>query len=144
MNKEKIISLFSQAGCVSFSAAEEKDIQKINSDLISYELSPLPQDYKDFLLITNGFIYDGLEFFGTISHDRKEKNYIFSSIIDINIEFIEYQFFSDKLIVGKMSENLIIYDSTNNYYSIVDSINLCSQVEFSEFKDILKIILNLN
>ena len=144
MNKEKITTLFSQTGCVNFPAAEEKDIQKINSDLMICELPPLPQDYKDFLLITNGFIYDGLEFFGTKSYDRKEKNYTFSGLSDINLKFVEYQFFSDKLIIGKMSENLIIYDSTNGYYSIVDSINLCSQIEFSEFKDIINIILGLN
>ena len=144
MNNEKFDKLFSQIGCVCFPAAKDKDIQKANSFLVASGLPNLPQDYKDFLLITNGFCYDGLEFFGTETHHRKEKNYTFSSICSINNDFIEYQFFADKLIIGKMSENFIIYDSTNNSYVIVDSINLCSQIEYSEFKDIINIILNLN
>ena len=64
---------------------------------------------------------------------REEKRYIFPSLLSSNQDFANYEFFANKLIIGIISENFIIYNAENKNYAIIDTINLHTLEEFSSF-----------
>lgn len=126
---------------ISFSPMGTDSIEQTNQELINSGNPPLPSDFCDFLSLCDGIYYDGLELFGTKEHPRPTKEYVFTNIIKANTPFSEYSFFSQKLIIGDMSENFIIYDSKNKLFAVIDRTNLCSQVEFSSFEELLSYLL---
>ncbi len=132
--KELLETFKNFPGCITFSGAKDEDIAKLNM---------LNQDYKSFLKLTDGLIYNGIEFFGVEPHLRKEKDYKFPSIQSINKHYWENAFFESKTIVGRLSESLIIYDKKSDTYDIIDRIKLRSRVELDSFPELLKLLLGL-
>ena len=58
-----------------------------------------------------------------------------------NQDFSNYEFFTNKLLIGIMLENLIIYDSTTQKFVIIDAISLHTLKEFADFKELFKSII---
>lgn len=143
MNKDFFKIISNKKGVVIFEPSSLDDIKRMSARLKSGGFPEIPNDYADFLLLSNGFYYNGLSFFGSLSHTRKQKNYEFYSLWDFNINFLEYEFFKDKLLIGHISESFIIFDKSTQVYSLIDGINLCSQIEFSDFNDLLKTMLKI-
>lgn len=125
-----------QYGCVYFEGASDDDIRQADEFLQSMGFAPLPQDFINFLQICDGFYYDGLEFLGTKAHPRPQKEYTFMGLKEVNKDFADFEFFSNKIIIGRASEVFIIYDGNNNNYAIIDGVNLCSQIELSNFNNL--------
>jgi len=143
MNNKLTETLKSKKEVLLFPESNHDDIKRMSSRLVSGGFPEIPSDYADFLLFSNGLCYDGLLFFGTQSHNRKEKNYEFYSLWDFNVNFLEYEFFTDKLLIGHISESFIIFDKNTQHYSLIDGINLCPQIEFSNFDELLKTMLKI-
>ncbi len=140
-----ISSLLSKAqktkSFLCFPAIGKESVEQTNQELIKLGSPALPPDFCVFLSLCDGLYYDGLELFGTKEHPRPTKQYIFTDIINANKPFLEYTFFNQKLILGSMSENFIIYDNKNNLFAVIDRINLCSQIEFSSFEELFSYLL---
>lgn len=132
--------LASQQGCITFKASNENDIEIINAYLNHQNFSDIPPEYVEFLYLSDGLIFNGIELFGTESHQRSEKNYTFPSLKDVNAKYIPYDFFTRKLVLGRISEAIILFDKKNGVYAIVDRINLRSRIETASFCEILKIL----
>ena len=143
MIKNLLKTLYQQQGFISFQPANKSDIEKTNAFLTNNYFAKLPQDYINFLTACNGFIFDGLELYGTKNHNRTTKKYTSESLISINEYFIDYEFFKHKTIIGKSAENFIFYNQKDNIYLITDQINLCTYVEFLKFEDILSEFIHL-
>lgn len=142
MLDDMIRKICSQPGCVAFSGCSAEDIKKADKDLTDNGFCALPREYSAALQIHNGIIYDGLEFLGTVSHKRIQKNYIVSSILDINKRYSKIDFFARKLILGELPESFLIYNGETESYEIVDRLNLDSKRIFNSFNELLKIILS--
>lgn len=127
-------------GCIMFDGADNEEIEFVNKFLSEQKFSPMPREYAEFLKLTNGFIYNGIEFFGTTYHFREEKKYYFPDIITINKHYKKYNFFRDKVILGRLSESLLIYDKKENRFSIVDRIKLRARTEVKTFEEFLEIL----
>ncbi|MBR2033942.1 MAG: SMI1/KNR4 family protein [Alphaproteobacteria bacterium] len=125
-----------QYGCVFFDGATPEEITQTDEFLQSMEFAPLPQDFISFLQICDGFYYDGLEFLGTKAHPRPQKEYTFMGLQEVNKDFADFEFFSNKIIIGRASEVFIIYDGNNKNYAIIDGVNLCPQIELSGFNNL--------
>lgn len=130
-------------GCVLFPPSEEKTIETTQKFLQANHFAPISQEYQYFLRQSNGFILNGVELFGTISQPRIEKNYTFPSIEEINRPCANYNFFNGKMILGRMSESLLIYDEEGKLYAVADRINLRSRIEFNTFGELLVYILSV-
>lgn len=137
---EKICS---HEGCVIFLPSSEEEIKNTNSVLSCFPFALLPEDYQNFLRISNGFICNGIELMGTLPQQRLEKQYIFPDIIQINKPYAQYDYFADKLIIGRLSESMIIYDRKNTLYAVIDRINLRSRLEVDNFRELFLYILGL-
>lgn len=136
-------TICSHEGCVIFLPGSEEEIKNTNSFLNCYHFSEIPEDYQEFLMLSNGFICNGIELMGTLTQQRLEKKYIFPDITQINKPYAQYDYFVGKLIIGRLSESLIVYDHKNNLYAVIDRINLRSRLEVGSFSEIFLYILNL-
>ncbi len=132
-----------QKGCIVFPPAGEADLQQAGHLLNELGFAALPPDFAAFLRLCDGLYYDGLEILGTLPHPRPSKQYTFACLADVNRPFAEYGYFAGKLIIGRMSENFIVYDQSNGLFAMIDRINLCSQIEFSGFNDLFASLLRL-
>ncbi len=141
MNKELIDKLCNQPACVSFPPAVKADIVRALEQLKELKFAAPTPDYMAFLSYLDGYYYDGLELFGIRTHLRISKQYTFSNLVEQNRNFCQYTFFIGKLIIGRLSEHFIIYDERNKLYAIIDRVNLCPMVEFSDFDDLLSTLL---
>ncbi|MBE6452170.1 MAG: hypothetical protein E7012_01605 [Alphaproteobacteria bacterium] len=136
-----IKEIINSTDCISFTSATDDDIKNLSAHFQECGLPPIPQSYALFLKNSNGFQYDGIEFYGTIEHKRTEKDYTFPSLLTANKDFSNYEFFSNKLLIGIMLENFIIFDSTTQKFAIVDAISLHTLKEFPDFRELIKTIL---
>ena len=105
-------------GAVFFPPALSGEIEMLNTSLLMLNFSPLPDDYAAFLSRSDGLFYDGIELYGCSSHYRESKNYKFPNLLEINRNYAAYNFFKNKLVVGRCSESIIYYDRRGNYYAL--------------------------
>ena len=143
MIKTLLEKTFAQNGCICFPPSAEENILLTNQQLSSLGFAALPPDFAALLSVCDGFYYDGLEILGVKPHPRPLKNYTFADIVEVNRPFAEYVFFKGKVIIGRLSENIIVYDGINKLFAVIDRVNLCSQVEFSDFADLMVSLLRL-
>lgn len=131
-------------GCIIFPPASAKELISVNKYLQQNGFSEIPDEYKEFLKLTDGTAYNGIEFFGTQSHPRKNKNYTFPDLIASNLHYDEYDFFKSKIIIGRISENILFYDKISNSYAIADRLTLRSRREVASFEELFKIFLDIS
>lgn len=130
-------------GCVTFPPCSDEDIIHVSSLLSASGFSPIPPEYKEFLKITNGLSYNGMEFFGTRNHNRPEKHYTFPDLAASTFHYEDYDFFKRKTILGRISESIIFYDKNGDYYAIADRLTLRSRRETATFEEILTLFLEI-
>ena len=135
--------LISRESAVVFAPTSQEEIAVTSSFLEQNNLAPLPLEYIEFLKNTNGFTYNGIEFFGTKTHHREEKGYIFPDIITINKHYIPYKYFFQKVIIGRLSEGLIVYNRKENSFSITDRIKLRHLIELDDIEELLSLLVHL-
>lgn len=133
---ENILNNFRQhPNCITFLPALKKKLSATDELLSHLELARIPHEYTAFLQLTDGMIFNGIEFFGTTKHPRR--GYIFPDLKTINLAYARYSFFKNKIILGHASETLLIYDDGTKKYSIADRINLRPLNEVNSFKKLL-------
>lgn len=138
------VKQFSQfPGCVTFPPCPEESITHVSTLLSASGFSTIPPEYKEFLKITDGLSYNGIELFGSRSHNRPEKGYTFPDLAASTFHYEDYDFFRRKIILGRVSESLIFYDKISERYAIADRLSLRSRCEAKTFIEILKIFLDI-
>ena len=70
--------------------------------------------------MTDGLIWNGLELYGTKAYEREEKSYSFPGIIDANMDFMGFEGLFNKIVVGRASEELIVYSFTDKRWQCID------------------------
>lgn len=132
---QRIVDRLKKDIAVTFSPADDRSLKFAITMLSSHGFISIPEEYINFLKITNGLIWNGLELYGTKGYDRENKNYSLPGIIDINLDFMGIDGLSGKLILGRASEELLVYSGKDNRYQCVDRTDfLVTQVapSFSE------------
>ena len=129
--------------CITFTPCAESEVNKISALLAASGFCALPPEYKEFLKITDGFSYNGVEFFGIQNHNRTTKKYTFPDIAASTFHYKGYAFFHHKLVLGRISEALICYDKVSDDYTIVDRVSLRPLNGGKTLADLFKIFLNI-
>lgn len=143
MIEQYVETLKSYKGSITFPPSNAEQIQEVNNTLKKYQFSTIPEEYQTFLERSNGYTYNGVEFFGTISHPREAKGYIFPDLTITNIHYSQYSFFNNKIIIGRVSESMMLYDKSSDTYAVVDRLTLRSRVEVRSFEELLDIFLEI-
>lgn len=143
MNKELFEKICRHEGNVVFLPSSDEEIKNTNSFLSTQSFAEIPADYQNFLKLSNGIIFNGIELMGTLPQQRIEKKYIFPDLIQINKPYSKYEYFNSKLVLGRLSESIICYDGTNATYALIDRINLRSRFESKSFREMFFYILKI-
>lgn len=138
MDKNILNNLQNKSGFTVFKAASEKDIAKLLQTLELSSFPKLPDDYCDFLRLSDGLICNDIELYGCTPHKRPQYEFP-------NIEFIagltsNNSFFHKNIIIGLVSEEIIIYNTENAFYAIIDRVTLDYLAQYDSFTDLLEFL----
>ena len=120
-----------------FSPVGLMDIQRVSIQLVKQGLVQFPNDYIQFLEITDGLSWNGLEFFSIHEHERKD-------CVFPNIQLLSYQatqnlksMFPKSLVLGMAPEHLILYEAPQKEYTIVDRYTYAPVIKLPRLADVL-------
>ena len=113
------------------------DIQRTSISLVKQGLIQIPNDYVQFLTMTDGLNWNGIEFFSIHEHERKDC--VFPSL-----QLLSYQatqnlksLFPKSLILGFAPEHFILYESPKKEYTIINRYTYAPVVKLPRFVDVL-------
>ncbi|MGD9638017.1 MAG: YrhA family protein [Alphaproteobacteria bacterium] len=138
----RILETLKKDNAVMFIPADDKAIRFSSSMLTSHYFSPIPPNYISLLKFSDGLIWNGVELFGTRSHEREKQGYILPGIIEVNLDFLGYDFFAGKILLGKVAEELFVYDARERKYLIIDRIDFAIGASFPTFSEALYLFVD--
>lgn len=116
----QVLKKIYQDYAVFFPPAKLSEIQKVNFELSQTGLSSLPQDYIDFLMMTNGLFHNGLEMFSTTEHERDKGAFFHRSIMQMQKLFSQNPILKNKIMLAQAPEEFVVYDFQKKEYQLVD------------------------
>ncbi len=134
---EKLLDKMYHARAQVFQPVKGEEIRSVRMFLARNKLPPLPSDYIAFLALTDGLIWNGLRFFGAMSHERTKQNYTFPSLSEVNMDFAERHRSQSLLIIGEKDEDYIVYHAQEKNYQLMDRIDLMTDLSLPRFFDVL-------
>ena len=133
--KTKILKLKEDSNVILFPTTNTAKINFINAMLSNSNFPKIPEDYKKFLQISNGIIFNLYKLYGT--NNIKRENYIYPNIYDINQTFVHKNtILPNNLIIGSVTNYLITYNSLNQNYEIKDYIIFETIFKFNTFENL--------
>lgn len=133
----QVLKKMYQESAVVFPPAKYAEIHMVNTILTHSGLAPLPQDYIDFLTLTDGLFFNGLELFATREHEREKGAFFHRGITQMQRTYADNPTISGKIILAQAPEELIFYDFKKKEYQIVDRYNYSVFLKFPHFLDVL-------
>ena len=129
-----------------FAPTNDAKIDFVDAMLKNGEFATLPEDYKEFLKITNGIIAQPYEFYGTENINRIENNYKFPNVVEVNNLFKETTnpLMKNRVVLGEKFFDIFVYDNYDNLYKILNRLNLSIIKIFKNFEEVLDNILEEN
>ena len=103
--------------------------------LASHNFPMLPQDYIALLKETDGLVWNGIEFYGTRANDRENLGYTLPGLIEANLDFANIPMMRGKLLLGRASEELFVYDTADMKYHILDRLDFQVSCSFATFAE---------
>ena len=116
----QVLKKIYQDYAVFFPPAKLNEIQKVNFELSQTGLASLPQDYIDFLMMTNGLFHNGLEMFSTTEHERDKGAFFHRSIMQMQKLFSQNPILKNKIMLAQAPEEFVVYDFQKKEYQLVD------------------------
>ena len=113
------------------------EIQRASISLVKQGLIQIPTDYVQFLSITDGLSWTGLELFSIYEHERKD-------CVFPGIQLLSYQkqidlkgLFPKSLVLGFAPEQLILYTALQKEYIIINRYTFSPIIKLPRFADVL-------
>ena len=128
--------LYKAEACI-FKPVTEKDLRELRMNLAKKSLPPIPSDYLQFLSLTDGLIYNGLQFFGVKEHNREVSIYTYPDILSVNEDFQKRNRRIDILIIGEKDEDFITYRPKEKVYQLMDRFDLIGDLNLPRFLDVV-------
>ena len=141
--KEKLLQLENMVpNSLKFSGASIAKIDFTNAMLKNNNLSEIPSEYQEFLKETNGLLLPPYEFYGTEVIDRKEYNYKYPNLIDINIPLVKNKnpLIENRIIIGSVFFDVIIFDAIDKKFKIINRVNFEIIESFDNFKQLFEYV----
>ncbi|MGN0919585.1 MAG: hypothetical protein ACI4OR_02350 [Alphaproteobacteria bacterium] len=126
-----------QAYALVFPPASIMEIQRTSIQLVKQGLIQIPADYIQFLSLTDGLNWNGLELFSIGQHERKD-------CVFPNLQLLPYQktqelkpLFPKSLILGIGPEHFILYEAPKKEYVLLSRYTFVPVVRLPRFADVL-------
>ncbi len=134
---KKLLKKIYRVGAVMFHPAKEEDIRLLRVTLGRRKLPNLPADYAQFLTLTDGMLWNGMQVYGVYSHKRDSLGYTLPSLLEVNMDYLERKRGKNFLVLGNVEEDLIVYNSKEKTYQLVDKIDLQTELSLPRFFDLI-------
>lgn len=122
---------------VLYPPAERMEVHSVTTQLFQNGHGYLPNDYRDFLLMTDGLFWNGIEIFATREHERERGAFFHRALLPMQAFFSANAMMKNKIAVGTAPEELIVYDSSRKEYQLLDRYTYTTFVKFPALADIL-------
>ncbi len=133
----QVLKKIYQDYAVFFPPATMKEIQAVNISLSEVGLAPLPQDYINFLMLTNGLFHNGLELFATMEHERDKGAFFHRSILQMQKLYSQNPHIKNKLMLAQAPEEFLLYDHQRKEYQIMDRYTYTVFIKFPNLLDVI-------
>lgn len=133
----QVLKKIYQDYAVLFPPAEFEEIQRLSFELTQMGLAPLPRDYADFLMLTNGLFWNGLEIFATTEQERNNGTFFHRGIHQMQMVLLSNPTLKNKIVLAIAPEEYIVYDINRKEYQVIDRYSYTVFVRFPQFLDIL-------
>lgn len=120
---DKILTTLRKDNAITFTPADDKSIRFVGSMLSSHKFATVPTGVIEFLKITDGLIWNGLELYGSRAIERDDLGYTYPGLIEANLNFLNLEYLKGKLLLGKFSEEIFVYNGIEHKFLVVDRIN---------------------
>ena len=120
MSIQTILNALYQNYAQVFAPSEMMDIQRTSITLVKKGWIQIPTDYIQFLRLTDGLSWNGLELFAIKEHERRDSVFAQPLLLNYQEEHSLKNIFPKALILGRATEELIIYRGDLKEYHIVD------------------------
>lgn len=122
---------------VMFQGVDIKEVQKTSVSLVKAGVPQIPVDYAEFLSLTDGAAWNGLDLFSLSEHDRNEGAFKHTGIVQHYQTQLENPLLKKKLVLGTSPEELIVYYAPQSEYQILDRHNYKVIIKLPRFLDVL-------
>ena len=119
--------------------ASQEALTEVAEALEDIDAPHLPLDFQAFLKETNGFVWHGLQIFGTTGIAIDHPKTIVPALPDINESYrSSLSEMENRLLLGRSEDDLYIFDAEKSSYWILDRHGLEFIEGFSCFLDLLR------
>lgn len=120
-----------------FRSANLTEAQAVSIGLVKAGFGRIPRGYLKFLNLSDGLVWQDLELFGCASHERAGTVFDQQNLLTYQSKYAQGRFFARRLVLGRLTEALICYNSENQCYELVNRDSLMIMLKFPRFEDIL-------
>ena len=126
-----------QTYAMVFPPAQIMDIQRTSISLVKQGLIQIPNDYIQFLTMTDGLNWNGVEFFSIHEHERKDCVFPSFQLMPYQSSQNLKSLFPKSLILGFAPEHLILYEASKKEYVVIDRYTFTPVAKLPRFADVL-------
>lgn len=101
----------------------------------------LPDEYSDFLFVTDGLFWAGLEFFGSCSSSDKKNGYNITALTEQNMLYQALNKGTNKVFIGRTDDENFVYNPVKNVYEIIDEFSGELIKTFPHFEDLFDYLI---
>ncbi|MCQ2914384.1 MAG: YrhA family protein [Alphaproteobacteria bacterium] len=138
----RILQTIQKDGAVFFPPVDDRSLKFVSSLLASHRFPALPNDYITMLKMTDGFVWNGVEIYGTRANDRVNKGYTLPGVIEANLEYSQTPPMQGKLLLGRAAEELFVYDSLDQQYHIINRMDFSKSCTFNTFSEAIYLFVD--
>ena len=112
-------------------------IQRTSIALVKKGYIQIPLDYVQFLMLSDGLSWNGVELFSIDPHERKDTVFFQPTLMGIQEELTLKKLYPKTLVVGIGPEELIVYFNETHAYHLLDRYTYETVVKLPRLSDVL-------
>lgn len=137
MSIQTIVNALYQNYAQVFAPAQMMDIQRTSISLVKKGWIQIPTDYIQFLSLTDGLSWNGVELFAIREHERRDSVFAQPTLLGYQEENSLKTLFPKALVIGRATEELIIYRGDLKEYHVLDRYTYEPVVKLPRLTDVL-------
>jgi hypothetical protein len=122
--------------------AEPDALARIAEALDDLDAPALPGDFAQFLAEANGFVWNGIEIFGSERIVLDRDHSVVPALAEINDSYhAKFDEMRSRLVIGRAEDDLYVFDDCADAYLILDRRGFEEAARFPTFAELLRHIV---
>lgn len=132
-----LLNQFKMKNALLFRGASLTEVQSVSISLVKAKFERIPRGYLKFLNLSDGMVWQDLELFGCVPHERAGTVFDQPDLLDYQTKYAQGHFFARRLILGRALESLICYNGETRCYELINRDSLLTTLQLPRFEDLL-------